>query len=316
MAVRPMIWVLLRMQALAAPTTELTVAERRAASAQGAEKLSKFFRRAKEPLTVVDHEVPLPAGGHVSVRSYTPAGVKPLAGHLYMHGGAFWLGSVEEYDELTRWYAAKAGCVVVSVDYSLAPELKYPTQVEECYAALLWMAENVEALGIDPARISVGGTSAGGSLAAAVTLMARDRHGPPIRFQLLEIPATDCGVDHPSMHEFADGYGLTREEIVEAIDFYLADPSQADEPYASPLRAKDLSGLPPTAILTCEYDPLRDEGEAFGARLREAGVQVAVRRYSGHIHASSYATRLMPSARRYLDDVRRALIAAHEVGKD
>jgi acetyl esterase len=315
MAVRPLIKLLLRADTLGKPDRGLTVAERRAASTQNTEKLYKFFQQAREPLTITDHDVPVPALGAnhvVRVRVYTPDGVKPLPAHLYMHGGAFWLGSVAEYDILTRWYAAKAGCVVVSVDYSLAPEHKYPTQVEECYAALVWLAESAETLGIDATRISVGGTSAGGSLAAAVTLMARDRSGPPIRFQLLEIPATDCGLDHPSVDEFAVGYSLTREDIAEAIDFYLDDPSQADEAYASPLRAKDLADLPPTAILTCEYDPLRDEGEAYGARLREAGVPVATRRYTGHIHSSTYATRLMPSARRYLDDVRRALVAAHK----
>jgi acetyl esterase len=313
MAVRPLIKLLLRTNALAEPNPDLPVAERRAAAAESAEKLVKFFQQAREPLTVADHDVPVSALGEghvVKVRVYVPDGTKPLPAHLYMHGGAFWLGSVAEYDILTRWYAAKAGCTVVSVDYSLAPENKYPTQVEECYAALVWLAENAEMLGIDTTRVSVGGTSAGGSLAAAVTLMARDRNGPAIRFQLLEIPATDCGLDHPSMDEFADGYGLTREEVAEGIDFYLADPAQADEAYASPLRAKDLTGLPPTAILTCEYDPLRDEGEAFGARLREAGVPVAMRRYAGHIHSSTYATRLMPSARRYLDDIRRALMAS------
>ena len=238
------------------------------------------------------------------VRTYRPAESSavpsgdPLPAHVYFHGGAFWLSTIDEYDQLCRWYAAEAECVVVSVEYRLAPEHKFPTQPEDCYAGLLWTVDQADSLGIDTSRLSIGGTSAGGSLAAAVSLMARDRGGPRLVFQLLEIPALDCTMSQPSIQEFATGYVLTRAKMDEAIGFYLADPKQALDGYASPFLADDVSGLPPALIMTSEYDPLRDEGERYGLRLRAAGVPVEIRRYRGHIHGSFYMTRLLPSARR------------------
>ncbi len=269
-----------------------------------------LFRRTSAAITTTDHIVPVD-DGEITVRVYRPAAGGSLPAHVYIHGGAFWLGSVAEYEPLCRWYADKARCVVVSVEYRLAPEHKFPTQPEDCYAALAWTAGHAEMLGIDPRRLSIGGTSAGGSLAAAVTLMARDRGGPQLIFQLLEIPATDCTMSQPSIDLFANGYLLTRAAMQEAVRFYLADPTQATEPYASPMLAPDLSRLPPALILTAEYDPLRDEGELYGERLRAAGVPAVVRRYPGHIHGSFFATRLLPSSRRCIDDASVALQMAH-----
>jgi acetyl esterase len=201
----------------------------------------------------------------------------------------------------------KAGCVVVSVEYRLAPESPYPGPVEDSYAALTWTADNADRLGIDPARIGVGGVSAGGGLAAATALMARDRGGPQLKFQLLEIPVTDTTLSQPSVEEFATGYGLTRAELSEGYGFYLPDDTQAHEPYASPLLADDLSGLPSAFVLTCECDPLRDEGEAYAARLRAAGVDATLYRAAGHIHGSTYMTRFLPSARAALAATTAAL---------
>jgi acetyl esterase len=250
-------------------------------------------------------------GREILVRCYVPQGADPFPGHLYLHGGAFWAGSVADYDPLCRWYADAAGCVVAAVDYDLAPQHKYPVQVEQAYAALRWLAGNAADLGVRADRISVGGTSSDGALAAVVALMARDRGGPALCFQLLEIPVTDCSTDYPSMREFAAGYLLTRQDLAEAFDLYLAAPAQALEPYASPVQAADLSGLPPALVLTAGSDPLRDQGEAYAYWLREAGVPVRLRRYDGHVHSSTYLRRLFPSARRYLDDIAAGLRAAH-----
>jgi acetyl esterase len=193
----------------------------------------------------------------------------------------------------------------------LAPQHKYPVRVEQAYAALRWLAGNAVDLGVRADRLSVGGTSAGGCLAAAVALMARDRGGPSLCFQLLDIPVTDCSTDYPSMPEPGTGFLLTRQDLTEAFDLYLASPAQTEKSYASPVRTAALSGLPPALILTSGCDPLRDQGEAYASRLRDAGVPATLRRYDGHVHSSTYLSRLFPSARRYLGDIAAGLRAAY-----
>jgi acetyl esterase len=292
-----------------------SVAERRAESARNPLQMTNVMSRVREPMRTEDHRVPVD-GGEISVRSYRPASqVGPSAGrlpvHLFMHGGSFWLGSVAEYEPLCRWYAATVGCVVVSVEYRLAPEFRYPTALEDCYAALCWVADHADALEIDVDRLSVGGVSAGGNLAAAVSLLARDRSGPRIVLQVLEIPATDLTMSQPSVEEFAEGYFLTKASLQESYGFYLPDPAMAVEAYASPLLAADLSGLPPAYVLTCECDPLRDEGEAYARRLSEAGSSVDGHRVPGHVHGSLYATRFLPSARRAVESTGAALTNAY-----
>ena len=244
---------------------------------------------------VQDRVVPV-HGGEITVRVYTPFGEGPFPGHVYFHGGGFWLGNLDSADSGCRQTCLGAECVVVSVDYRLAPEHKFPTAPEDCYAALLWTVEHADDLGIDASRVSVGGASAGGNLAAVVSLMARDRGGPPLVLQVLEIPVTDLTMSHASVEENGEGYLLTRRAMEQYRDFYLADPADATEPYASPLLASDLSGLPPAVVMTAEFDPLRDEGEAYAARLAEAGVPVTQRRWAGHVHGSSVMTKLVPSA--------------------
>jgi acetyl esterase len=217
-----------------------------------------------------------------------------LALHLYFHGGGFWLGTLDQSDSSCRRLAAASDRVVVSVDYRLAPESKFPVQVEDCYAALCWAVENATVLGIDRDLVSVGGGSAGGALAAAVALMARDRGGPMLRFQLLEIPVTDLTMSQPSIAENAHAPVLTRTGIAQYVSYYLADPKDATHPYASPLLAPDLTGLPPALVTTAEFDPLRDEGEAYARRLEEAGVPVRVIRLEGHFHGSYTMSKLIP----------------------
>jgi acetyl esterase len=172
----------------------------------------------------------------------------------------------------------------VAVDYRLAPEAKFPAAAEDCYAATCWIAENAAAQGFDPARIAVGGDSAGGNLAAVTAQLARDRGGPRLAHQLLVYPVIDCAFDTKSYLENAEGYFLTREMMRWFWHHYLEKPDHAADPYASPIRARSLAGLAPATVITAEYDPLRDEGEAYAARLLQAGVPTSLTRYDGVIH--------------------------------
>jgi acetyl esterase len=265
---------------------------------------------APEVGAIDDRTVPVD-GGEIAVRVYTPKGSGPFPAHVYFHGGAFWLGELDHFDTGCSELCAGAECVVVSVDYRLAPEHKFPTPVEDCYAALLWTVAHADELGIDPARVSIGGGSAGGNLTAVVAMMARDRGRPPLVLQVLDIPVTDLTMSCPSVVENGAGYLLTREAIEQYVDFYLEDPDDAKDPYASPLLADDLSGLPPAVVMTAEFDPLRDEGEAYAARLADAGVPVTQKRWLGHVHGSVAMTAIVPSAREWRDEVVEALRAAY-----
>ena len=309
------------------PSRATTVAERRAASARSLLSMPNVTRPGRGPLTVEDHVLdsfpepapttfpepapttfPEPVEGR-RVRSYRPPSSSDLLpAHVLIHGGAYWAGSVEGHDPLCAWYARSVPCQVFSVDYRLAPEHPYPAGVEDCYAALVWIAEHAAELGVDPSRISVGGVSAGGGLAAAVALLARDRSGPALCLQLLEIPMLDPRMGQPSIDTYATGFGLTREDVAVGWRHYL--PDGAPDAYAGAFGADDLTGLPPAAVLTDGCDPLRDEGEAYAARLRSAGVPVSTYRASGHVHSSHYLTRFLPSARRAVawstDALRRA----------
>lgn len=240
----------------------------------------------------VDHRVPVEEG-EITVRVYTPDLQPPLPCHLYIHGGGWWLGTLDQSDNKCRAIAADAECVVVSVDYRLAPESTFPTAAEDCYAALVWVVDHAYELGVDPARISVGGGSAGGNLSAVTALMARDRGGPALVFQILEIPVTDATMSQPSIVT-NDGYLLTRAGMELYRAYYLPDPKDWTHPYASPLHAPDLSGLPPALVMTAEYDPLRDEGEAYAARLAEAGVEVDAMCWEGQFHGSQSMAKLIP----------------------
>lgn len=298
----------------AARTQMKSVAQRRSESAQNPLQMSNVTARVREPVETTDFRVPV-SGGEITVRRYRPRRSQQheqvLPVHVFMHGGSFWLGSVAEYEPLCRWYAARADCAVISVEYRLAPEWPHPTAVEDCYAALCWVAASATALGVDAHRLSVGGVSAGGTLAAVISMLARDRSGPPIVLQVLEIPATDLTMSCASIEEFGEGYSLTKASLIEGYDFYLSDPSQARDPSVSPLWAPDLRGLPPAYVVTCECDPLRDEGEAYARRLSESGVTVTTRRLSGHVHGSMYLTRFLPSARRAVNSTCLALSTAY-----
>lgn len=233
--------------------------------------------------SVENRQIPGP-GGLIPVRIYTPAGQGPFPALVYFHGGGWVLGTLETSDHTCRMLANLAGCIVVSVDYRLAPEHKFPAAPADCYAATRWVAENATALRIDPARIAVGGDSAGGNLAAVVALMAREQGGPALAFQLLAYPVTHYHFESKSYNECAEGYFLTRPMMVWFWRQYLRDEADGRHPHASPLLAEDLRGLPPALVLTAEYDPLTSEAEEYAERLRSAGVPVTLKRYSGLIH--------------------------------
>jgi acetyl esterase len=232
---------------------------------------------------VEDREIPGPRGA-IPIRIYTPGGDGPFPILVFFHGGGWVIGNIESHDGLCRSLTNAAGCVTVSVDYRLAPEHKFPAAPEDCYAATLWVAANAATINGDPQRIAVGGDSAGGNLAAVVPLMIRERGGPRLVYQLLIYPATDYFPDTPSMRDNADGYFLTRVDMVWFTNHYLTSEDDAKNPYVSPIKAKDLKELPPAMVITAEFDPLRDEGEMYAARLKEAGVPVVVKRYNGMIH--------------------------------
>jgi acetyl esterase len=226
------------------------------------------------------------AAGEIGARIYHPLGAArgqlPLL--VYFHGGGFVLCDLDTHDAPCRSLANETGCVVVSVDYRLAPEAPFPAAPEDCYAATSWAVENAPSLGADPARIAVGGDSAGGNLAAAVCLMARERKGPKIAHQLLIYPVTNHDFETVSYNDNAEGYFLTRDMMKWFWGHYLEKESDAANPLASPLRADDLSSLPPATVITAEYDPLRDEGEAYATRLQAAGVPTEMTRYDGMFH--------------------------------
>jgi acetyl esterase len=238
----------------------------------------------REPIRKVENRVVEENGVKIPVRIYTPEGGSALPILIYYHGGGFVIGDCETYDIACRGLANGAGCIVVSVEYRLAPEHKFPTPAEDCYAAACWIAGHAAEIGGDASRLAVGGDSAGGNLSAVVAQMARDRRGPAIAFQLLIYPVTEYGANTPSAKANAEGYLLTKAAMDWFWGHYLSNPADGAKPYASPLRATDFTRLPPALVITAEFDPLRDEGIAYAQKLQQAGVKVKHSDYLGMIH--------------------------------
>ncbi|MDG2305073.1 MAG: alpha/beta hydrolase [Candidatus Binatia bacterium] len=235
-----------------------------------------------------DRLVPGPAGDpEIRVRVYRPKSGDGRPGVLYIHGGGFCVGSIDAEHEGALRVCADLEAVVVSVGYRLAPEHPFPAGFEDCYAGLLWVAENFDALGVDPSRVAVMGGSAGGALAAAVALAARDRKGPRLCFQLLNIPVIDDRLETVSMQQFTDTPMWNRPNAALSWRYYLGENPGDVSPYAAPGRATDLSGLPPAFVSTMEFDPLRDEGIQYAQRLLQAGVSVELHQYPGTFHGSA-----------------------------
>jgi acetyl esterase len=256
------------------------------------------------------------AGGVVPVRVYTPAGTGPFPVLVWYHGGGWVIGSLESADGTCRRIAAGAGCAVVSVDYRLAPEWKFPTAVEDCFAATIWVAANASRINIDATRLAVGGDSAGGNLATVVAMLSRERGGPRIVFQLLIYPVTDWNFDTTSYRERSAGTRLTVNHMRWYRDHYLRSDADAVNPYAAPLHAKNLKELPPALVITAEYDPLCDEGEAYAARLQEAGVPTVCKRYNGVPHLFYMVPSRIDEARTAIAQSCEALKRAFAVKKD
>lgn len=261
------------------PTREMTPAEMRAASLARKRQLGG----TPPPVArVEDRTVPGP-DGDVPIQIFAPDAPGPLPILVYYHGGGWVRGCIETHENVCRALANQTPCLVVSVEYRLAPEAQFPAGLEDAYAATRWVAEHGAELGGDPARLAVGGDSAGGNLAAAVSLLARDRGGPPIAYQLLIYPVTNYNFDTASYRDLAEGYMLTQDDMRLYWELYLKNEADAASPYASVLRA-DLHGLPPALVITAEYDPLRDEGNAYAEKLKAAGVPVEHICYPGMIH--------------------------------
>ena len=254
--------------------------------------------------SVTARAIPGP-GGPLAVRIYRPRDALRAA-LVYFHGGGWVVGSLDSADGSCRALTNRSRCVVISIGYRLAPETKFPGPVEDAYAATRWVADNAADLRIDPTRIAVGGASAGGNLAAAVALVARERGGPKIAFQLLTVPVTELSSKAGSHREFAEGYGLSAADMEWFGRHYVRTAADADDPHASVLRA-DLKGMPPAFVITAECDPLRDDGEAYADRLRELGIAARYKRYPGMFHGFMGFPSVLPEAAQAFEDAGAAL---------
>ena len=286
------------------PIYTLSVTEARTA----AEDLTVLAGDPLEVGTVRDITIPVD-GADLGARVYTPDGSGPHPVVMFFHGGGWVICSLDTHDHLARAICRDAAAVVVSVDYRLAPEFRYPTAAHDCFAATKWVADNASSLNADAGRLAVCGDSAGGNLSAVVSQMARDAGGPTISFAALIYPAVDMTAKGGSLDDNATGYFLETAGMEWFMNHYLSDEERA-EAMASPLLHDDLSGLPPCFIATCELDPLRDEGEAYAAALTAAGCHVESKRYDGLIHAAANLTGVLDLGRQLVADVTSQLRTA------
>ena len=252
-----------------------------------------------------DARVPA-AGGSIPVRILVPSD-NPAAVIIHYHGGGWVLGSIDESDLVGRYLAERTGCAVVLVGYRLAPEYRYPTAVEDSQAALHWTADHLADIAGGPVPLVVAGDSAGGNLAAVVARRARSDHGPQISMQVLVYPVTDCDFGATSYTDPANQLILSAQSMTWFWDHYAPDPAARAHPDASPLRAPDLSGLPPAVIITAEHDVLRDEGELYATRLVKAGVPVVFRRFDGQMHGFFTQIGVLPASERAIDFIAGAI---------
>jgi len=266
-------------EAGAKPIEESTPEEVRALVAG----LVDLYGTGPEVARVEDHTVANADGSTFDLRVLVPNGT-PAGVIIYYHGGGWVIGALPEFDTLGRKLADRTNCTVVLPDYRLAPEHRYPAAVDDAYAALQWVSDNLESLAGAAAPIVVAGDSAGGNLAAVVALRSRERGGPQIALQVLVYPVTDANFDNDSYVDPENQLMLNRQSMIWFWDHYAPDAAHRSEPDASPLKATDLSGLPPALVFTAEYDVLRDEGEAYAARLEQAGVHVDHTRVEGQMH--------------------------------
>ena len=239
-------------------------------------------------------------GGEIPARLYAPAASGPLPVMVHFHGGGWVYLNLDTHDGYCRTLANRAECAVLAVEYRKAPEYAFPAPVEDCYTALCWVSNNASDLGLDGSRIGVVGDSAGGNLAAAVTLLARDRGGPELQLQVLTYPAVDGTMSCPSIEENAAAPLLGRPQMTWFWEHYIPKGTDVRDPRLSPLHAEDLSKLPPAIISTAEFDPLRDEGEAYADKLKAAGVEVDYQRFNGVFHGFMLLAKLIPEGQQLI----------------
>jgi acetyl esterase len=257
--------------------------------------------------------IPGPAG-NLPIRVYTPDGSSPFPVLVYFHGGGWVICNLDTHDSLCRALANAASCVVASVDYRLAPEHPFPAAAEDAYAATRWIADNAPQINVNPTRIAVGGDSAGGNLAAVVSLMLRDKKGPPLRYQVLIYPVVNLSsFDTNSYREHGEGYILTRDSMEFYRGHYVKNEEDAKNAYASPLLAEDLHGLPPALVIAAEIDVLTDEAEAYAHRLKKAGVPVTYSCHKGMIHPFLSLIGVVDRAKDGIDEIARVLRTAFTV---
>jgi acetyl esterase len=268
---------------------------------------------------VENFTIPVSAAGpgpqrNIAARAYAPIAIssEPHAALIFFHGGGFVVGGLETHDGLCRLLCAEGNLRIIAVDYRLAPEHTYPAALDDALAATTWIAANAAQLGIDPARIAVGGDSAGGMLAAIVTQLARDKGGPSLAFQLLMFPNTQMGGETASLNEFAVGYFLERHTIEWFNSQYAPAETDRASPLVSPLRATNFVGLPPAYVMLGGYDPLHDEGMAYAQKLRAAGVTVTIADHTDMVHCFIYLQTVLPQAHVALADAAHAVSAALE----
>jgi acetyl esterase len=288
--------------AAAADAPPPTDEERLAAVRAGADAFGSLGAGAPEPMYAVDDHFPDGPHGPIPVRVYRPTDAVGAPLVCYFHGGGFVSGSVDAWDGVTRRIAKEAGAVVVSVDYRLAPEHRFPIPLDDCHAAVVWAVANAEVLGADGARVAVAGDSAGGNLAAAVALRARVE-GPPLQAQALIYPVISPECSSPSMVENAEGYLLTTDSMRAMWDWYLGPDGDANDAFAAVDKAADYTGLPPALIITAEYDPLRDEGEHYASLLDGFDVDTTVTRYDGMLHGFFGLREIVPESGQAVGEV-------------
>ncbi len=264
-----------------------------------------------EPVANVENRLIPSPEGDIPIRIYTPLGSGPFPVLVNFHGGGFVLGDLDREDALCHRLTNRVQCLVVSVDYPLAPEHPFPSAPEASYVVVQWVAAHAASFNGDATRLAVSGTSSGGNLAAVVAQMAQERGGPHICFQVLIVPSTDLRMPNtPSLQAYGEGYWLTQEDITWFMDRYLSNKEDVNNPLASPVLAATLTGLPPALIITAECDPIRDQGEQYGNLLKQAGVLVTISRRPGAIHGFVVPSQLEP----VLDEAAAALRTAFNPG--
>ena len=290
------------------PASPLSPEEELAAARQAYRATIPLAGSPEAVFKVEDRQITGPEG-NIAVRIYTPLNLNNLPILVYFHGGGFTSGDLDTHDTPLRALSNRVGCIIVSVAYRLAPEHPFPAAPEDCYAVTKWVAEHAEEIGGDKTRVAVGGDSAGGDLAAVVCLMASDRGGPAIVYQVLLYPDTDLTESSASWMEFANTNTpiLTRDGKLASIAMYVPEGIDVKNPYVSPVYAQDLSSLPPALVVTGEFDPQRDEGEAYATQLKLAGVPVEATRYEGMIHGFFQMAGQLDTGKKVIEQTAAAL---------